>query len=299
LKNALTRWNLSHLIPDNIESGFSYGLNSYLQNLVQQSTLEDERKEAVLNSIRSQTSSNPDIQNNIRQRIPDVKDNDDIKIVNVDYKPLLSLDEIEMKESESEITSLPSKDTTNALPTNVFDIERGRLLNEIARLRENLFSNRYSKKINIENKHNLPISDMGDFHELLKKNPPLRDVLPPVFERKHQFGNPFIKKSSKSNKIISKLMSVDEAVDFGKSETSEIRGKRKQKDEEPTKRNTVPKTIKTIPVDPKPTVPQETTISETSPTQQINDFSKHLFSNTITIENRKDWREYQKKKGCE
>ena len=76
---------------------------------------------------------------------------------------------------------------------------------QIIRMRANFLqpSSRYSKLIDDDTRHSLPISQMGNYQDHLKKMPmPLREIeSAPV--RQHMFGNPF---------KINKNMIMDEVV---------------------------------------------------------------------------------------
>ena len=64
-------------------------------------------------------------------------------------------------------------------------------------------SSRYSKLIDDDTRHSLPISQMGNYQDHLKKMPnPLREI-ESVPVRQHMFGNPF---------KINKNMIMDEVV---------------------------------------------------------------------------------------
>ena len=88
---------------------------------------------------------------------------------------------------------------------NAYDIERKDLLDQIIRMRSNFLqpSSRYSKLVDDDSRHSLPISQMGNYQDHLKKMPmPLREIeSAPV--RQHMFGNPF---------KINKNMIMDEVV---------------------------------------------------------------------------------------
>ena len=76
---------------------------------------------------------------------------------------------------------------------------------KIIRMRANFLqpSSRYSKLVDDDSRHSLPISQMGNYQDHLKKMPmPLREIeSAPV--RQHMFGNPF---------KINKNMIMDEVV---------------------------------------------------------------------------------------
>jgi len=89
---------------------------------------------------------------------------------------------------------------------NPFDIPRSRLLDQLVRMRANLVGRGRGKAgqqlVDSDTRHSLPIGQMGNYQDYLKKQPlPLRELeSQPV--RQHMFGNPF--------KINKNLMMTDE-----------------------------------------------------------------------------------------
>lgn len=96
------------------------------------------------------------------------------------------------------------KDVKTQSYRNPFDIPRKILLDQIARMRSNyLHTSIVQTRLQDEDQlHNMPVSQMGNYQEYLKKTAaPLREIeSQPV--RQHMFGNPF---------KIDKRMMVDEA----------------------------------------------------------------------------------------
>ena len=109
---------------------------------------------------------------------------------------------------------LPEKGRAEAHPLrNPFDIPRSRLLDQLVRMRANLVgrgrgASSQTQTVDSDTRHTLPIAQMGNYQDYLKKQPmPLRELeSQPV--RQHMFGNPF-----KINKNL--MMGADEVSGIG------------------------------------------------------------------------------------
>ena len=102
------------------------------------------------------------------------------------------------------VHGIAGKSTNNRF-RNPFDIPRNGLLDQIVRMRANYLqpSVNHTKLVDDDSRHSLPIGQMGNYQDYLKKMPvPLREIeSTPV--RQHMFGNPF---------KINKNMIMDEVV---------------------------------------------------------------------------------------
>jgi len=103
----------------------------------------------------------------------------------------------------------PNATARDTIVRNVFDIDRKHLLKEIERLRIHIYK---KPRITEEDtsKHFMPISQMGNYHEVLMKQERLRTIDGDEGEKKPYFGNPFVK--HKGTKMT--FVSVDEADDL-------------------------------------------------------------------------------------
>ena len=109
---------------------------------------------------------------------------------------------------------LPEKGRAESHPLrNPFDIPRSRLLDQLVRMRANLVgrgrsASSQTQTVDSDTRHTLPIAQMGNYQDYLKKQPmPLRELeSQPV--RQHMFGNPF-----KINKNL--MMGADEVSGIG------------------------------------------------------------------------------------
>ncbi len=202
LRRVLTRMgagNLANsLIPETMDNCLSYSVLNYLKRLKNQAKLEFDK---TLSS--SSQGKNPRQADGIKvlARSPLKRD---LLMNHLIKDKFLSLRE--------QLTDFPGFQINikDQLPPsnpyrNAFDIERKDLLDQIIRMRSNFLqpSSRYSKLIDDDTRHSMPISQMGNYQDHLKKMPvPLREIeSAPV--RQHMFGNPF---------KINKNMIMDEVV---------------------------------------------------------------------------------------
>ena len=208
LRRVLTRMGAGNLatslIPETMDNCLSYSVLNYLKRLKNQAKMEYDK---TLNTTPlSKSRIGPE----------------GIKIVprSPFKKELLTNNLLKDKFSmlREQLTDFPGfllgiKDTTfigggkstNNRFRNPFDIPRKGLLDQIVRMRANYLqpSVNHTKLIDDDSRHTLPIAQMGNYQDYLKKMPlPLREIeSTPV--RQHMFGNPF---------KINKNMIMDEVV---------------------------------------------------------------------------------------
>lgn len=100
---------------------------------------------------------------------------------------------------------------------NPFDLPRRDLIDEIARMRDNFFKVP-TCNINLISKdagHSLPIAEMGNYQEYLKRREtPLRE-LEPINVRQHMFGNPF-----KRDKHMVMVDEADDGIDTSSAQNN-------------------------------------------------------------------------------
>eukprot|EP01129_Flabellula_baltica_P009352 TRINITY_DN3803_c0_g1_i2.p1 TRINITY_DN3803_c0_g1~~TRINITY_DN3803_c0_g1_i2.p1 ORF type:complete len:656 (+),score=161.12 TRINITY_DN3803_c0_g1_i2:22-1968(+) len=134
---------------------------------------------------------------------------------------------------KEEVSNSPDEENV-ALTTNVFDIERDHLLSEIDTLKKKYILNKSQSSSMMDRKHNLPISEMGDYQNIPTDQ--LREVIPT--RPKHNFGNPFLKKG----KMMKNLFSVDEAFEgLGIQDSFKETEKKRKRDTESTIENNISK----------------------------------------------------------
>lgn len=73
---------------------------------------------------------------------------------------------------------------------NPFDIPRHRLVQQVARMRNNLLQSDWVVQ-DQDSAHSLPISQMGNYQEYLKRQTPQLREIESAPVRQHMFGNPF------------------------------------------------------------------------------------------------------------
>jgi len=199
LRRALSRMgagNLaSTLIPEAMDNSLSYSVLNYLKRLKNQAKLEYDR---IVSVTPFKGKVGPDgIKVNVRSQL---------KRELMDSLPGSALRD-QVTDFPGYMLGLPEKGGAEAHPLrNPFDIPRHRLLDQLVRMRANLIGRGRGKSatqlVDSDTRHSLPIGQMGNYQDYLKKQPlPLRELeSQPV--RQHMFGNPF--------KINKNLMMTDE-----------------------------------------------------------------------------------------
>lgn len=225
LKRALIRMGApGALVPDNLEGTcFSYTVHSKLKNhkneakaqydrLIQsmQHQLKNQNQDAVRvlqcgNNLRSQVESTSYVNMNCMGR--------PAPAFHYRYSAMKNeLNEfpnfvIRVRDKASTFTSNENLRTKHTF-RNPYDIDRKDLIDQIHLMRANFMQSPSRIKLKDEDQfHTLPVAQMGNYQDYLKKQPtPLREIeSTPV--RQHMFGNPF--------KIDKKGMMVDEADNLG------------------------------------------------------------------------------------
>jgi len=205
LRRVLTRMgagNLANsLIPETMDNCLSYSVMNYLKRLKNQAKLEFDKTLSTNSAGGSGKSSRTVDGIRVIPRSPLKRD----LLMNHLIKDKFS----SVKEQLTDYPGFQVNIKDLLAPSNAFrnpyDIDRKNLLDQIIRMRSNFLqpSSKYSKLIDDDTRHSLPISQMGNYQDHLKKMPmPLREIeSAPV--RQHMFGNPF---------KINKNMIMDEVV---------------------------------------------------------------------------------------
>lgn len=208
LRRVLTRMgagNLANsLIPETMDNCLGYSVLNYLKRLKNQAKLEFDK------TLSNNSSNGGSSQKNNPRSLEGMK-----VLARSPLKRDLLMNHL-IKDKflavREQLTDFPGFQINikDQLPPsngfrNPYDIERKDLLDQIIRMRANFLqpSSKYSKLIDDDTRHTLPISQMGNYQDHLKKMPmPLREIeSAPV--RQHMFGNPF---------KINKNMIMDEVV---------------------------------------------------------------------------------------
>lgn len=76
---------------------------------------------------------------------------------------------------------------------NAFDIPRRSLLDQVIRMRSNFLqqSHAHTKLLDDDYIHSMPIAQMGNYQEYLKRQQPQLREIESAPVRQHMFGNPF------------------------------------------------------------------------------------------------------------
>ncbi|PSN38922.1 Integrator complex subunit 6-A [Blattella germanica] len=219
LRRALTRMGApgslaQSLLPDNTDNSLSYSVLNYLKRLKNQAKIEFDR---LCNEVGSKPPPNSSVNHNksgggsssavtegvrVTPRSPLKKD--------LVSHPLLQDKFTSLREQLNEfggfVVGLSRGHCQKGRQSyrNPFDIPRRCLLDQVIRMRANFLQPTlaHTKLLDDDFAHSMPVSQMGNYQEYLKRmQPQLREIeSTPV--RQHMFGNPF---------KIDKRMMVDEA----------------------------------------------------------------------------------------
>ncbi|KAI4479419.1 hypothetical protein M0804_011204 [Polistes exclamans] len=219
LRRALTRMGApaplaQTLIPDNMDNSLSYSVLNYLKRLKNQAKIEFDRlcneviskQVAAANMTKNLTNaSTTTITEGVRviPRTPLKKD--------LVSHPLLQDKFTGLRDQLNEFGGFVVGLVKNQQQQrgaqsyrNAFDVPRKSLLDQVVRMRANFLQPGllHTKLLDDDYVHSMPLAQMGNYQEYLKRmTPPLREI-ESVPVRQHMFGNPF---------KIDKRMMVDEA----------------------------------------------------------------------------------------
>ncbi|KAI1303158.1 Integrator complex subunit 6-A [Halotydeus destructor] len=222
LKRALQRMGASpSLVPDNMETCLSFPVINYLKRLKNSAKSEFEKlivsvstsKATVADTIRVTNSVNTKKLTDIDFNLP--SNNSRFSGLRNELNEFSGF-QIHIKDKITEAKSQCFR--------NAFDISRHELIDQIVRMRNNFLQAPGLIKFHDEDQvHSLPVSQMGNYQDYLKKMPiPLRELESgPV--RQHMFGNPFKLDRSRG-------MLVDETdIDLvGNGNSAPVRSPRRQ-----------------------------------------------------------------------
>nr|CAD7393840.1 unnamed protein product [Timema cristinae] len=208
LRNALTRMgapsNLSQaLVPDSLDNYLSYSILNYLKRLKNQARIEYER---LCNEVGSKSSSSSGKSSSEGVR---VTSKSPLKKDLVSH-PLLQDKFPSLREQLTEFGGFVvglvrgNPQQGRQCYRNPFDIPRRSLLDQVVRMRSNFLqpSMAHTKLLDDDFAHSMPVSQMGNYQEYLKRMPSQLREIESTPVRQHMFGNPF---------KIDKRMMVDEA----------------------------------------------------------------------------------------
>ncbi|XP_060531461.1 integrator complex subunit 6 [Cylas formicarius] len=207
LRRALTRMGTpvalaQTLIPETSESCLSYSVQNYLKRVKNQAKIEYDKlcseiiqRQATTSSLKVMFSSPEQI-----RVVPKVTMRKElISHPMLQDKFQTQKDQI-VEQGGTFVTTLDKERQTVSF-RNPFDIPRNRLVQQVVRMRNNFLQPDWISQ-DLDSAHSLPIAQMGNYQEYLKKQTPQLREIESAPVRQHMFGNPF---------KIDKRMMVDEA----------------------------------------------------------------------------------------
>ncbi|VEN54372.1 unnamed protein product [Callosobruchus maculatus] len=223
LRRALTRMGTpvalaQTLIPENAENGLSFSVSNYLKRLKNQAKMEYDK---LCNEIM-QRQANNGLKTNFNNPeqirvIPKVSLKKDL----ISHPCLLDKFTAQREQIIEQTTSWTctlDKERQTVSFKNPFDIPRSRLIHQVVRMRNNFLQSDWIS-LDQDSAHSLPVSQMGNYQEYLKKQTPQLREIESAPVRQHMFGNPF---------KIDKRMMVDEAdIDLVGSPTGTARNNKR------------------------------------------------------------------------
>ncbi|XP_033331442.1 integrator complex subunit 6 isoform X1 [Megalopta genalis] len=217
LRRALTRMGApaplaQTLIPDNMDNSLSYSVLNYLKRLKNQAKIEFDR---LCNEVLSKQLAAANMTKNLVNGSTTTV-TDGVRVIprtplkkDLVSHPLLQDKFTGLRDQLNEfggfVVGLVRNQQHGAHSyRNAFDVPRKSLLDQVVRMRANFLQPGllHTKLLDDDYVHSMPLAQMGNYQEYLKRmTPPLREI-ESVPVRQHMFGNPF---------KIDKRMMVDEA----------------------------------------------------------------------------------------
>lgn len=189
LRRALARMGAPNLVPDTMDNNLSYTVITYLKKLKNQAKVEMDR---LIASVGQKVPLNDGIKVDSRTKTSILQ--------RKDFNQLLQNVGGNIQSLKQELTDFNTFTMAVSDPSilpqyyrNPYDIPRSRLLDQISRMKMNFLQKSYSntKLVDHDQMHNVPIQQMGNYQDYLKKQPPLLRELENQPSRVHMFGNPF------------------------------------------------------------------------------------------------------------
>lgn len=207
LKRALQRMGATpNLVPDNMDNYLSYTVLNYLKRLKNQAKVEFDKLVGLVGTVKQSIPEGTRIFNSSLsvKRMSEFG----LKSNRVPSQRFANLKN-ELNDFQEFVIRISDKqgniENRTQCYRNSFDIERHELLDQIARMRRNFLQHHTSgiRYQDEDQQHSLPISQMGNYQEYLKRMPRALRELESTPVRQHMFGNPF--------KIDKRGMMIDEA----------------------------------------------------------------------------------------
>ncbi|XP_070173292.1 integrator complex subunit 6-like isoform X2 [Littorina saxatilis] len=204
LRRVLARVGVPTLVPENYDTCLSYSVITYLKKLKNQAKVEMDRMNASVGqkppphegiTVDSRTKTSVLQRRDFSQLLASIGGNMSI------LKQELTADYSKFHIAVPDPTVKPQH------YRNAYDIPRKNLLDQVSRMRKNLLQTSHTAitLMEQEERHSVPVQQMGNYQEQLKKQPPPLRPIDNQPARLHMFGNPF--KVNKQN------MMIDEAED--------------------------------------------------------------------------------------
>ncbi|CAH0560837.1 unnamed protein product [Brassicogethes aeneus] len=204
LRRALTRMGTpvalaTTLISESSENCLSYSVNNYLKRLKNQAKVEYDKLCSEIIQRQSNANGLKTNFNNPEQIrvLPRVT----VKKELITHPLLTDKFKDQIQEPPNVFVSTLDKERVSVSFKNPFDIPRHRLIQQVVRMRNNFLQPDWIS-LDQDAAHSLPISQMGNYQDYLKKQTPQLREIESAPVRQHMFGNPF---------KIDKRMMVDEA----------------------------------------------------------------------------------------
>ncbi|XP_041482664.1 integrator complex subunit 6-like isoform X1 [Lytechinus variegatus] len=209
LKVALRRMGAPNLIPDGLENCLSYSVVTYLKKLKQRSKVEGEKLANLIASRPRAQELGIKVQSRSPLRSLAARRDFQQLLQSITGETITVRADNNVNEFPGYMLRVSDRDIRPQTYRNPFDIPRKEILDQVFRMRANFLqitSNRAVRFMNEDKFHNIPIGEMGNYQEYLKRIPsPLREA-DPAPARLHTFGNPFKLATEKDKKMM-----VDEA----------------------------------------------------------------------------------------
>jgi len=201
LRRALSRMGAPNLVSDNWDHCLSYSVITYLKKLKNQARMEMDRLNA---SIGHTPSFHEGIRVNSRSKTSILQRKDFNQLLAKLGGNIASLKQELQQDYSTFMLAVEDPDLKPQLYRNPYDIPRKSLIDQISRMRNNFLrtSANSDSLVDVDERHRVPIATMGNYQEVLKKQPPALRELENTPTRLHMFGNPF---------KVNKQLTVDEA----------------------------------------------------------------------------------------
>ncbi|PVD18932.1 hypothetical protein C0Q70_21491 [Pomacea canaliculata] len=210
LRRALVRMGAPNLVPDNLDNCLSYSVITYLKKLKNQAKVEMDRLNA---SVGQKVPLNEGINVDSRTKTSVLQRRDFSQLLASLGGNISILKQELMTDYSSFRIAVPDPSLRPQCYRNPYDIPRKNLLDQVTRMRKNLLQTSHMAQTLMEQEesHSVPVQQMGNYQEQLKKQPPPLRPIDNQPIRLHTFGNPF--KVNKQNMLM--IDEAEDAVVFG------------------------------------------------------------------------------------